>query len=375
LNASRFAALAASLAVLGFGCGPQELEDDALSTGEQAVLASDFVMASIGDSFSSGEGVPGTPHGDVNRVVWGPWTDARRCHRSVNSFHTQASEDLKPLITARGQRFHYESFGCSGARASVTARDEEGGLLVSYKGVMPSGGVVLPPQIEQLNAWVRRQRLKRIDVLVVTIGVNDYNFGDVVKDCAVLPGFDCFTDSGFRDRLSASKSDFGGTLPYLRRALTGGATGSRNGVPLPRIEVPVGKIVFTTYPDPTRGDSGQYCSSSDMAFGERLGALSRAESQWLQENVLRSLNAGLVRHVASYEGKAVISDMNETGTFATHGVCASNRYFNNGGDAYRTQGNDNTFGIASYGTMHPNLKGHGKAAAILLKTLRSVVGL
>ena len=104
------------------------------------------------------------------------WQD-QRCHRSARSGHALAAEALERDDAQSSVTF--VSLACSGAEIRHLISE-------SYEGMQPDGRV-LAPQIDELARLVGVRvgsRGRRIDSLLLSAGINDLSFSDIVKRCA-----------------------------------------------------------------------------------------------------------------------------------------------------------------------------------------------
>jgi len=196
----------------------------------QRISLRDWLVVSLGDSMASGEGVPDTPglytppftltdtvatlarlfRGNVrmHQVRRVDWQD-RRCHRSARAGHAQAALALERRDPHSSVTF--VSLACSGATIAHLIDKE-------YAGIQPPpGDEKLQPQLEALRTLVGAgggSRRRRVDALLLSIGVNDLGFSDIVKGCAMnwngahgTGDPDCVYDAGVTKKLAV-----GGTL-------------------------------------------------------------------------------------------------------------------------------------------------------------------
>ena len=199
----------------------------------------DHLVVSLGDSMASGEGVPDTPgeytlrgrpsedrrdaRAPVRRasptghVRGAEWKD-RRCHRSARAGHALAAlalerRDPRSSVT-------YVSLACSGAKIANLIDKE-------YAGIQPPPGAgKLPAQLEALRDLVGGGG-RRVDALLMAIGVNDLGFADIVKSCAMNwngahgsgnPA--CVYDEGLSAKLSPAASSNSPTPSSAPRCAT-----------------------------------------------------------------------------------------------------------------------------------------------------------
>ncbi len=144
----------------------------------------DYLIVSIGDSLSSGESVPDWPGSytvdanpftgeihsatAVHPVVW---TD-RRCHRSPRSGPSLAAKAIEDA--SRHSSVTFVSFACSGAEIANLVNQDYAG---SERGPLPP----LQPQVSAVRDLVGD---REITALLITAGINDLHFADIIDACA-----------------------------------------------------------------------------------------------------------------------------------------------------------------------------------------------
>jgi len=146
-------------------------------------------MASIGDSYSSGEGIPEFRYTRKNPSIWadgGPNStaiiDHTKAHRSSFAWPVQSALFLEREDSHSSVLFTF--LPASGAEIDK-------GLIVKYKGIDPSlGGRYLPPQVDQLSEIMGGDS---IDYLFIGIGGNDLaivraaTFGVLFESSPIVP--------------------------------------------------------------------------------------------------------------------------------------------------------------------------------------------
>jgi len=245
----------------------------------------EFTIIALGDSYGSGEGNPwegyrGGDHDDPNEdemkeQVW--WQNnyfenpasndplvtnfTNFCHRSSKSGTAKVAKEIEEA----GVRVNYASFACSGAesqhlyyarqdqsevrgRRAVTSEFEElwrepesTRRLVRSPGAnesYPGNVLVMPPQIAQANAWLRRNEIERDDVnlVLVSIGGNNAKFGKLIKECIIKPG-NCY-DNDYDDDIQKWKRAAKGKVEQAVYWTAG----------IIQNQYPRAKIIFTDYP-------------------------------------------------------------------------------------------------------------------------------
>jgi len=194
--------------------------------------------------------------------------------------------------------------------------------------------------------------------VLLSIGANDLDFGQVIAHCAVSsPGGLLGSCIAQRDpSLQGQAQGFppgGGTVDQVVAAkLIGLRTlyGDLDAA-LRRAGVAQSAVYVTEYFDPTRDAGGQFCTSLTQ-FG-----LVNGDIPWAYAAFVARLNATLWAAAQSYHWHYV---GNIAAGFADHGYCAgTNRWIVTALDSFSTQGD-----LA--GTLHPNQAGQTFIAAQVL---------
>lgn len=348
-------------------------------------------IVSIGDSLASGEGNPDNPNGSgVSGRMWdGSRTAADRgwgepaplaaidnqddrCHRSQRSGHK-----LSSLLFGAGRPgdvVEFTSVACSGATIPHLVSD---GQFESIDGVIPQLDRVaqLFPPDDPDGA---------IDVLLVSIGINDVGFGGAVSLCIGHPN--CpdaaqFSGGGDPDPWPAD--------PSPDDALTGRPEARRDrlmdrwAILIREIEARlpnVGLVIVHEYPDGMTDFWGQPCNGDTSAPGwfarrvfpllDPMGGISAAESTWASEKGIGYLNTAIRTKVGDAAARSPSRWSYHQGLasrFVRHGFCAGSdaawiRLFT---ESMNLQGNEN-------GTAHPNPAGHTVYAEVLRDRLNAV---
>jgi hypothetical protein len=333
--------------------------------------ASDFVILSIGDSVASGEGLPavlygGGPGSEPNQGFWqdpaSNYSPAElpipliaednelrvpTCHRSP-----EAGPALAARRVGATNRVTFVHLACSGAVIVPTFRPTETSEE-TRRGFMD----------RQLR--LARQRLGRIDVLLISGGANNMTFrpklfpeqmrvgfGEVIKRC-VVNADGCHNDPLFRRDIQDSiegnpgRIEFDkdgveyrfpglqrlyGDLDQLIRCLN--PDGSRDPActdeQIPKL------VLITEYFDPTHDETGQF---------KRCFGISTEEWAYLHDEIVVRLN----NHVRNSPWHAVSGLEDE---FFLHGFCApdATRWVIKRPESLDNQNDD-------HGTAHPTRTG------------------
>ena len=234
---------------------------------------------------------------------------------------------------------------CSGASIPT-------GMLGPYAGIAPSGGVMLPPQVDAMKTLIGS---RHVDAVLVSIGINDVGFGNIARFCfddgldaQDAAAIDCwdkpYPTASSPTTLRAWVRARRATLPdrYARLAAALRAAG-----------IPASKIYVTEYPNATRDQQGAICDplipyldSTPFGYSVR-GTITRAEAADAESELLVPVNAALKTAAATY-GWHLVSGIASQST--THGVCSTKPWFVDVSESLIEQHD-------VLGTLHPNRTG------------------
>lgn len=315
--------------------------------------SSALVIASIGDSYASGEGNPDEPQrfdtfGFVKR---GPvWTD-RQCHRSQVSGPSMAANELARVFN---QPLTFIGLSCTGAQTGT-------GLLRPYDPETDDEHNPLPPQIDQLKSAVGTGK---IDLLFVSIGGNDIGFGNLVKNCIIVDGAELIGNAG---TLCRNKQE---VLDALQTNLEH-LPGNYDALAQQLRTMNIGAVLITEYPDPTKGSNGQYCGEGGNS---RILFMHPETVRWAYNSTIVPLNSA-IHTAAAKHGWIVVPTM---AVYERHGYCAKDaRWFVTEEESRFIQGpyelgfserDRLPVGSVSAGSIHPNRAGHEAYARQIVST-------
>jgi len=295
----------------------------------------DLLVVSIGDSVASGEGTPDAA---------GPTWLEKRCHRSLRSGAAQAARAVE--LGDRRSVITLVPLGCSGATIGK-------GLLGAYDGIDPDAALgALEPQLDVVDG------LKRpIDALLLSVGANDVNFGDLVRFCIAVE--DCPSRRFDPDHPAREADESRPTLAEVeRQALT--RLRSNYDALAERLAgaLDPDRVIIVEYFDALRDALGGTCVRA-------LPRIDRDEAAWAQRNVLAPLNA-VVHAAAERHGWRLVGGVAEA--FRRHGICAGRASWirRPEGSAVRE--------LSLVGSLHPNSAGHIATATLIAPTLAATLG-
>ncbi|MCU1396975.1 MAG: hypothetical protein JWN62_84 [Acidimicrobiales bacterium] len=311
-----------------------------VDTAATTVAGRDFLVMSIGDSLSSGEGAP---QEGAER-----WTDAR-CDRSMLSGAAQAA-----LLLEKSDPHSTVSFvhlACSGATSDA-------GLMGSFGGVAPDGGI----EPAQIAAMATIARGREIDAVTMSIGANDVEFGDVIKHC-IFAGV---------IRISSRTADppfvipdcFDPSMPLKGQPLEQFVTTRLAQMPthaaqiaswFDQVGVAANRVFSYDYPDGTRDQNGAFCGT------QLTSPMNQAEWEWAYTHIAKPLNDG-VGTTAAAQGWNYVGGFGPL--FAQHGYCSTDPWVQTLPGSVWAQ-------VAVNGAFHPNALGYQKYAAIVFDALKA----
>ena len=348
-----------------------------------------FVVASMGDSFASGEGDPDIPASSDNPApVW--WD--RRCHRSLLSGHALAARALECADDRSSVTF--VSKACSGA--SITS-----GLLDKYQGEELVAGdqpALLDSQVDELQGLLGTPGPD--DVLLLQIGANDVNFHQVAVDCS-YPELSIPDITG--DFLSCNNANE--ITNFENKLATLGPLYQQLAVKMKELPFDPTRIYASQYHDLTKGDDGHLCPGITLsgaildtfvalfpaqdadsylsddalgkieiegyeavkALGEEIlkftnttdGDITPEEVMFADQHLITRLNTEVEKAIKGNTWQFVTGLVDR---FGTHGYCAARHWIVHSEESMANQGNID-------GTLHPNALGHAALGDLLFQKL------
>jgi lysophospholipase L1-like esterase len=317
--------------------------------GVTTVTIRDLLIVGLGDSTASGEG---NPDYGITRVRW----QDRRCHRSAKGFEAQAAARLEAANAKTSVTF--VALACSGASIPT-------GMLGPYGGIAPFGGVRLPPQVDAMKTLVGS---RRVDAVLVSIGINDLGFGNIARFCfddgveaTAAAAVDCWS----KPYPSASSPTTLQAFVRARRAALPGRY-TRLAAAFRDAGIPASKIYVTEYPNATRDEHGATCDplipyldSTPFGYSVR-GTITRREAEQAESELLLPVNAALKAAATTY-GWHLVSGIAAQSN--THGVCSTRPWFVDVAESLVEQHD-------VLGTLHPNAQGQRAMAELAVSALK-----
>ncbi|WP_342362352.1 hypothetical protein [Terrarubrum flagellatum] len=329
------------------------------------IEARDVKIASLGDSYSSGEG---NPHSlfSVFSEQFGVGAAARwkdeRCHRSLIS--GPAIGAMRLALADPHASVTFVSFACSGAEVDdgilsrYFGRESVFQVGRRYEDAHRSPPTVfqetkLQTQLSRLQALLCKDQpacaaRETLDALIVGTGGNEVGFGAIVR--LAYAGQIDRTRAAVRRRIDEEFRRLKPQFAELAQKIT---------------ELAPRRTLLMTYLDPTKNEAGQPCRTTVAHPGLNpllelfgVGAISASESDFAAKEVLFRLE-DFHRSVAKEHGWAFVGDFSRR-----HGFCTQSSFFRSFNEAGALQGylpRDDAAGVKfpfPTGVMHPNLYGH-----------------
>lgn len=329
-----------------------------------------YVIVSIGDSVASGEGNPNVPasHSHNNYGLWDDpnsdydrkfypadeqavWPNYDPCHRSGWAGPALAAQEIQ----AGSPNVTFIHYACSGAK--VAAAD--------------TSKTTAQDAINQLR--IVRQRVPRIDALLITAGANSLNgpnsfgggLGDLVKYClesSIIPVHPCVNNSNVKQDIADSLTNLtkpGGSYEQLAQVIN--CINPADGTPEascnhPQDQIPK-MVLITEYMDPTHDQNGDYPPYTSGECTGPFSVLDASDWAFFHDSILDPLNQavdsfqGIAYSVGLSAQVSTVTGMEQA--FHTHGICAGNQHW-----VFDLHDSHNLLGAALGGTkddgaMHP----------------------
>jgi lysophospholipase L1-like esterase len=319
-------------------------------------------VASLGDSYSAGEGLlrdvsarydcgtdlhEGLYYQDTTLAIGGGWNAATDCDtRTLSSQQPNLAArpltEYKNLCHRNGRAYPNQvrtALGVSGPAflfvACSGATTANVGFAPRTKAQYPDspvnvhGGHV---QIDDVETWAQGGDP---DLITVGVGGNDAGFAGIIAHCLALS---CASDTSFA--AGAINKINGAVYDNLRDVFAG-----------LRSDFPAATILAFGYPS-VIGDIGLSCAG----IGVGPFSIGEADREWIKDDLLPALN-GTIRDAAAASGVTFVDITQAT---AGHEVCTSDAWINGA-----RVGNDK-FGVVANESFHPNQYGHDAIASYFI---------
>lgn len=338
----------------------------------------DLLIASLGDSMGSGEGNPYKPpvfneelDAALRQCVLNPpkrmmkcaeraiaehpviepaaWEDPL-CHRSAIAGSAQAARRIETSDPTTAVTFVH--LACSGAKIVDPHDKWMGGLLDGYVGQDPAYQTenLLDPQVAALKNLVGT---REVDALMVSIGINDVGFADLVQNCILRPH--CYVQEPQVVR-GLQLLEPAGEARYDQLAASPVPGGPVTLKSFPELTTNPSRVLINEYPDPTHKENGGICPSMVA------GSIDGKETKWAATVSPRLSER--VAAAADKHGWTYVDGVRER--ILSHGECTTDHWFVQLHESFFNQGNQS-------GAMHPNADGHTQIKEAFLEKLEPML--
>jgi hypothetical protein len=355
---------------------------------QRAFRINDIVIVSMGDSAGSGEGNPDRARTSTTAEAW----QNRRCHRSSLAGSARAARSIEDADSHTSVTFVHVA--CSGATVP-------NGVLGTYSGIEGSFASPLPSQVDQVRTILGN---RSIDAILLSVGINDVGFGDIITKCIVQGDctvntasapLDLFLDvvftvargicnvlpaggtacNNYVDDLDANATGatksaarlFAERLPLLPGRYSSVADRFELAKASGGLGTPASRVYITNYPDAGTDEQGRVCNPDNFLLDpfRSLFGISRTEWAWTRSTTVPQLN-GAVNAGATAQGWRAVTGV--ASGFFRHGYCAANgdRWIRRIDESFSRQNNEK-------GTMHPNSTGHAFIRDRIVSVIRPVL--
>jgi lysophospholipase L1-like esterase len=363
---------------------------------EAPISVRDYLIVAMGDSLTSGEG---NPERNWTKATPAQWMDYR-CHRSLFSYPVMMAATL--ALADPRHSITLVHVACSGAQIEEGILDKYSGAItrtqaiaIWKRGWFNSKRMQVPDQWEQYGTeleyfdsqidQVRRAltdagRTRKPDLLILSIGVNDVGFVQLLEKLALTNCQEkCFDQ--LRQLRNSSTATCGSTADKLTRSFGCLEQLLRNLKN--EIEQKIGprQTYLIEYPNPLRDEDGRLCMSQPHhgellkgvlgTFGNMLSVfwspklslqeITYAEAEFFNPLKQAHLNINSAPNWLTIEHQ---------GAEDKRGFCASPKWYHSYQESQLRQHLNPNSRTDSVGTLHPNAIGHEHLMVRVLARLR-----
>lgn len=343
------------------------------------------VVLGLGDSYGAGSGAA-VPTDNPPTLGYHDAVCARtpRSHQALAALELEEGDPRSSVV--------FIHLACAGAQITP-------GMLSPFRGNRP--------QVDQARDLLNGQPA---DAVLLSIGGNDVGFSVFLQQCLLTPGIDCplapvpglptlhdYLMTQFELLRNGSGTDPLEGLPVLAACLgevgcTTSETPDGSGAPL---RVAAERVVYTTYPDLTRGDTGTYCEADPTSGDPGLANTTAQEWRWADQVLEALANEPTFTYTDGRGSQTVLQQPSpglnaiiaETGArfgwspvtgihsgSAAHGYCAADVDPPTGSGRWVYRFAEPTVPELLLVPVHPNQVGHRFSAGEITKVLDPLLG-
>jgi len=292
------------------------------------VMPDQFTIANMGDSYAAGEGAP-----NASGSKW----QNERAHRSGNSGQALAVKEFRENNPGVAVAFINVASSGAGVTKGIIQSQTKKGLFESELHAS-----IIPPQIDQVRDWMKQNKHDTMNVILLSIGINEIGFADLVSGYFIAPG-NLVDDKVARGRIDNDikelKADYQAVKEAFDRSFD------------------YDKVIVSQYPDPTHGKKGNLCGKLGdvLGYGSCWGAvevLSGDGEFRIAHAAGQAMNDRIKSVVEGFAGSQWVIGGDAAEKTKGHGLCNCDEpWFNTIGASLKVQGDFD-------GTWHPNRAGH-----------------
>lgn len=251
------------------------------------------IVVSLGDSYSSGEGIEPFygQEEDVSKKVQNPdWL----AHRS--KFCWSGMLTLPNNINNGTMSVNRDEYWFFAAASGAVTDNMLNSFRKEYKKGKYSGSYDLDPQLDVFNEIGANE----VDYVTLTLGGNDAGFADIIKSCVL--GINYLNIGGLADKLNNTWDDFekeGGIRDNLHEAYSNIAQKAGSQA----------QILVAGYPKLLSEDAGFFISKSEAALvNENVSKFNKAIENIVQECSTSGIKISFVSVEEAFENHGAYSD-------------------------------------------------------------------
>jgi hypothetical protein len=300
------------------------------------IQVKDILIASIGDSYASGEGNPVVP--GVFEPQWAHSPDPAMNTENANAHRSTIAGPAQFALMLQQANPHE-------AVTFVSVANSGASIPVGVLGPMTSIGdssYELPAEIPELEQLIGT---RHIDVLTMTVGADDIGFATIAEDLIENTYLGTPTIKQILTQFDTSLQALPSHFAELAQAIR---------------SLNPGQVLMTGYPDITRNQNGEVAT---ILWGD-VTLISRHDAKVASAQIIPPLDA-VISNAAKTYNWSLVSGINAD--FFTHGYPSTTPWIRTLGESLEMQGDQD-------GTFHPNALGHLDFAKHFLATYLAKLG-
>jgi len=292
-------------------------------------LPDKLTIVNMGDSYAAGEGAP---HKSGDK-----WDD-EPAHRSNNSGQVLAVRALKARAPGTAVAFLNVASSGAGVTEGILQSQKRKGFLQSELHSTP-----IKPQIEQVRDRLKKNSYDTVNVVLLSIGINEIGFATTVADYFIGPR-NLANDKIARQNIDTDVKELKQDYAALKGAFDKAFDYQH--------------VIVSEYPNPTQWENGDLCGKElPVRYGLCWGPLevTSGEAEYkLARDIGVAMNNTIKTAVQAFSDTRWKYGEGAMDASKDHGMCnCEDPWFNTIGASMLVQGD-------FHGTWHPNRVGHAE---------------